>query len=148
MDIKLIRHTKNRWGTFGKMIIDGVEFCDTIEPISREKLNAQTLTLDGKEINNKGAVVCIPEGRYKITICPSPRYGRNMPRLQRVPGRSGILIHTGNFVRDTRGCILVGKATSTGFMVIGESQKTFNILFDKLLTEIEIHKEDVWIEIV
>lgn len=38
----------------------------------------------------------------------SPRFNANRWHVT-VPHRSGILIHTGNFLRDTEGCILVGK---------------------------------------
>lgn len=67
----------------------------------------------------------IPVGHYDITINTiSPRFrelgerfylehsnGFRLPRLK-VPSRNGILIHCGNVVEDSRGCILVGMSYS------------------------------------
>lgn len=50
----------------------------------------------------------IPPGRYKVTIYASPHFGREVPLLQGIPGRSEIEIHYGNYPTDSRGCILVG----------------------------------------
>lgn len=50
----------------------------------------------------------IPEGTYKLAWEMSPRLGVFTPRLLDVPGRDGILIHAGNLITDTEGCILVG----------------------------------------
>jgi hypothetical protein len=57
---------------------------------------------------------CIPCGRYRVTIERSPRLSRLAghdvftPRLHEVPNFEGILIHPGNFERDTLGCLLPG----------------------------------------
>lgn len=51
---------------------------------------------------------CIPTGTYDVVMKYSPKFGRLMPTLLDVPGRRGILIHTGNISKETRGCILVG----------------------------------------
>jgi len=39
----------------------------------------------------------------------SPKFGAGTFGLHRVPGRSHILIHAGNFTRDIEGCILLGE---------------------------------------
>lgn len=54
---------------------------------------------------------CIPTGIYKFEMRESPRFHRVLPRLLHVKGRSGILIHSGNTAKDTKGCILVGATT-------------------------------------
>lgn len=59
---------------------------------------------------------CIPCGIYPITKYKSNRFG-NCFYIHEVKGRSGILIHSGNFAGDiekgyrthSQGCILVGK---------------------------------------
>lgn len=51
----------------------------------------------------------IPKGEYPISWTYSPSLQRNTPRLL-VKDRSGILIHAGNTIEDTEGCILVGKS--------------------------------------
>jgi hypothetical protein len=61
---------------------------------------------------------CIPCGRYKLTIERSPRLsqlaGHDVftPRLHEVPQFEGVLIHPGNFERDTLGCLLPGLSFS------------------------------------
>lgn len=57
--------------------------------------------------SNDKNVSCIPEGTYSLLKANSPRFG-NVFYFRDVPARSGILIHAGNSVADTRGCVLVG----------------------------------------
>lgn len=39
----------------------------------------------------------------------SPKYKRRLYRVTNVPGRGGILIHSGNTTKDIVGCILLGE---------------------------------------
>ena len=55
-----------------------------------------------------GDVICIPKGRYRMTIYRSPKFKSDVLLLHDVPGRSAIELHKGNYPNDTRGCILVG----------------------------------------
>lgn len=57
--------------------------------------------------NNQRNISCIPTGEYIIQKHISPKFGKSFHVLN-VPNRSEILIHKGNFNRDTRGCILPG----------------------------------------
>ena len=57
--------------------------------------------------NNEVCMSCIPEGVYDVCRSTSTRFG-NVFRFASVRGRSGILIHAGNSIRETKGCILVG----------------------------------------
>lgn len=66
------------------------ELCNTLEPAVKERYGR------------------IPAGKYYVDYCKSPRFGRRMLRLRCVPRRQGILIHSGNTEKDTKGCILVG----------------------------------------
>lgn len=100
--------------------VDGSEFCFTLEPPKETRIT------DGP--------VCIPSGEYPVRIDFSPRFQRPMPRVENVPGRSGILIHYGNYVEDTEGCVLVGSSKSTiqganPEPAVWKSRETFDRLF-------------------
>lgn len=57
--------------------------------------------------DNKPYESCIPEGVYQVEMSDSPKYGRAL-EIKGVPGRTDILFHVGNKVKDTAGCILPG----------------------------------------
>lgn len=135
MNITLVRKRKTNTYTIGKLYLDGKYICDTLEP------------------PEQGLHPCIPESTYKITLdVKSPKYSKKkhwfyrdinfkMPRLLDVPGRSGILIHSGNSPVDTQGCIVVGFNT-----VVGElrcSMQTFINLYRLL----ERDKDNLYITI-
>ena len=64
----------------------------------------------------------IPPGQYPLHWTYSPRLEHSTPRVMNVPGRTGILIHGGNRIEDTQGCILVGKKWAEGADMIFLSQ--------------------------
>jgi len=56
-------------------------------------------------------ISCIPAGDYTVTFMRRSSSGkyRNVYHIQGVEGRSGILIHAGNTVNHTLGCLIIGK---------------------------------------
>jgi hypothetical protein len=60
---------------------------------------------------------CIPPGTYELGVRHSPyftpRLGHEMIWVKNVPGFEYILIHTGNTISDTDGCLIVGKSIGT-----------------------------------
>ena len=62
--------------------------------------------------NNQRNISCIPVGFYVVHPHgwenDTPFKYKKTWQLRNVPGRSGILIHAGNFIKDTQGCLLVG----------------------------------------
>lgn len=64
-------------------------------------------TLERPWIDNKKNISCIPEGKYPIYTFKHPKWGEVIG-LRDVLNRSEILIHPGNYVDDTEGCILPG----------------------------------------
>lgn len=104
--------------TVGKMYIDGVYECYTLEDVVRK----------GAKVNGQTA---IPTGTYNIIINHSNRFNRDLPLLEKVPNFTGVRIHAGNTSAHTEGCILVG-TTWTGKDFIGNSRVAFNKLFEKL----------------
>ena len=65
------------------------------------------VTYERPWLSNKQSVSCIPNGTYRVTIHMSPSKGRCF-KIHDVQGRTDILIHPGNTLKDTYGCILVG----------------------------------------
>ncbi len=105
--------------TIGKLYIDGVIFCDTLEDKVRR------FTEDDPKLYGKTA---IPSGVYDVIITYSNRFKRELPLLMKVPHFEGIRIHSGNTHEDTEGCILVGVNDIKG--KVTKSRVTFNKLFD------------------
>jgi len=79
-----------------------------------EGFNCQTLELPWRD--NRRSISCIPAGEYLVKIRMSPKYGE-IYHVKDVPGRTFILIHSGNWAGDTtkgykthvNGCILLGQ---------------------------------------
>lgn len=118
MELLLKRVFLGETYTIGKLYIDGVKFCDTLEDKVRpygEKVYGET---------------AIPYGEYKVIITYSQRFKRPLPLLLNVPMFEGIRIHPGNTAVDTHGCILVGVNDSKGR--ISQSKFTFYQLFKKM----------------
>lgn len=109
-------------------------FCDTLEP---HAINWQ------KEKKTAG-LTAIPEGRYAVTIRYSKTFKRKMPFLLDVPQFVGIMIHTGNTAKNTRGCILVGRNTLVG--QVTESRIHFQKLY-RMIEESIDSGEEVWVTV-
>lgn len=94
--MKLQRTSQNDQRTYGELLDDdGTLLCHTLER---------------PWVGNKHGVSCIPAGTYPAFRFSSPHLGYELFQLANVPDRVGIDIHIGNRVRDSEGCILVGKA--------------------------------------
>lgn len=91
--------------TIGKLYLNDTYLCDTLEP--------------PKYVNHP----CIDKGTYRIGYQYSNKFGLNMPFLLSVNGRVGIMIHPGNYPKDTHGCILVGRNLAKGS--VSNSKQTF-----------------------
>lgn len=131
MKLTLKRIAKQQTYTIGKLYIDGVYFCDTIEDKDRG-LTSQ-MTVEQIKLKKVYGETAIPVGTYTIdmntvsakfqTRSWAKPYSGKIPRLQNVKGFDGVLIHPGNTAEDSLGCILVGKNKVKGKVV--ESQNTF-----------------------
>ncbi len=75
--------------------------------------NPLWFTIEPPDLDNKKNISCIPEGVYEVKPYSSVKYP-DVWELQNVHNRTKILIHVGNWVSDTDGCILIG--TSTGYL--------------------------------
>ena len=132
----LKRTNYNEKSTEGVLLVDGVEFCHTLEDTDRE-LEKKCASA---KIQNSTA---IPKGEYKVDITMSNRFKVNLPILLDVPYFSGIRIHKGNKPEDTEGCILVGSLNEKGTdNWISQSKTAFDKLM-KVLTEAKNRKEEI-----
>lgn len=132
MELLLTRKWPSSNSTIGTLQIDGVNECFTLE-----------LPLNGGD--NAPNTSAILPGRYRILMSNSPHFGRDMPHLQDVPGRTYVMIHWGDYPKDTDGCIIVGRTKGVDF--VGVSRDEFdNYLLPKILAALQDGGE-VWITI-
>lgn len=131
MELKLNRIFLGKNYTIGKLYVNGVYLCDTLEDVNRD------LNKDG-DLDDRGESkikheTCIPFGRYEITVNMSSRFNRLLPRLLNVPNFDGILIHNGVTKENTSGCILVGENKAIGKLLNSTHymNKLTNILLDE-----------------
>jgi hypothetical protein len=129
MNLILKRFWFTNLSTIGCLYIDDVFELYTLEDVVREeKIYGETT---------------IPEGRYQVRISYSQRFKRVLPELLEVPNFTGIRIHTGNFPKDTEGCILVGR--ERGIDCLASSRIAFNEFFPKLQKALK--EGEVWVQV-
>lgn len=84
-------------------------------------------------------IAAIPAGNYKVELRHSPRfsarYGHEMLWLRNVSNFEYILIHPGNTVDDTEGCLLVGSRVGVlkNKIAVLNSTNTYNNLYRKVV---------------
>lgn len=140
MELKVERKWKKDTYTIGKLYINGVFFCNTLEDKDRGLTQKMSLMqIKSLKVHSQTA---IPSGKYNIRMdVISPKYslkpwffsnchGGRVPRLENVPGFDGVLIHTGNTAADSSGCILVGKNDKVG--MVTKSKDYFLQLYNKM----------------
>jgi len=84
--VVLTRLSTSKAGTFGVLSVNGQAVLATLEPPE----------------------AIVPPGQYKLRRRWSPRFKRKLFEVTNVPGHTDVLIHPGNTIKDTKGCILVG----------------------------------------
>lgn len=102
MILRLKRDATERGFTLGRLYLDDVFECDTLEDAVRE-VKGQSVAK--WKIRGETA---IPRGSYIVIVDYSNRFKKDLPHVLDVPGFEGIRIHSGNTAADTEGCILVG----------------------------------------
>ena len=107
--------------TIGKLYIDDVYFCDTIEDTVRDINKNGKFDNGEKKVHSKTA---IPYGTYEIKWTYSPRFKKYTPQLMNVPSFEGIRIHAGNTSSDTEGCLILGENKQVGKVL--NSRATIN----------------------
>lgn len=113
MEITVVRRWYRPSYIIGELYINGSRLCNTLEP-----------TLDRPNFP------AIRPGSFVVDVHRSSKFGALRPYLLEVPGRTGIMIHEGNSVADTLGCILVGDNELVG--KVTSSRKRLTQLLDVL----------------
>lgn len=133
--------TRNSY-TLGKLYIDGVYFCDTLE--DKDRGLTQNMSVEQIKSIKVPGETAIPKGTYKVTLdMVSPKFskypfymqtcGGKLPRLIDVKGYEGVLIHVADGPkRDSlvQGCIGIGNLSSEEYLMNGK--KVFIELYNKL----------------
>jgi len=119
-------------GTFGVLRDEGIPFC---------------LTLERLWLNNRKSESCIPEGLYICKRLQSPKFG-NTFEVTQVPDRTAILIHKGNIIEDSHGCIILGEQFEplNGHNAVLSSGKAFDEFLQRTrdLNEFELIIQNKW----
>lgn len=103
----------------GSFFFRGVFICDTLE-------NPDYL---------------INEGMYNLVLTYSPKFKRNLYEIKNVPNRSRLLIHQGNYIKDSKGCVLVGVRNSNNTLSYSTItlQRVMRIIKDSQINFIKIY---------
>lgn len=123
----LQREKSTDGGTFGKLTLpDGTTY-NTLELAWR---------------NNETGKSCIPPGTYQVETRNSPKFGSGVYEVKNVPGRTAILIHSGNYAgnvdkgqkSNVQGCILLGfsRSVQSGQPMINESKAAMESFMSKM----------------
>ena len=141
MELTLTRTHRCPRYTLGTLRIEGHPFrqCETLEPHC----------IDWERERKIPGQTAIPEGRYRIRFQWSSHFGREMPYLEDVPRFTGIMLHAGNTVADTRGCILVGLSPldDPAAPRLQYSASTFSLLWNTL-QDASRRGEELWITVL
>lgn len=146
MKILLDRFYSDDERTLGLCFVDGRFICYTLEDCCREiKIPEETR---------------IPDGTYRLKLGrfggKHDHYSRRFPdfhigmiEVAGVDNFTDILIHIGNTVRDTAGCILVGmgQALHEGEINLMRSRDGYSKLYQLVAPTLELG-EDAYLEIV
>ena len=132
VNLLLDRIYKAETYTIGKLYIDGVYFCDTLEDKVRDLNKDGDLDDIGEgKIYGESA---IGYGIYEVILTMSAHFKRLLPLLLKVKGFEGVRIHAGNKTEDTLGCILVGINSAKGKLTVSRVHE------DKLITILKKYK--------
>lgn len=112
------------------------------DELGDELLTGYTLEPEGPDTTVSNQDKRIPQGRYSAVWSYSPKFKRKLPLLfnESLNKDRRILIHSGNYGKDTSGCIIIG--SDLGKNGIFNSIKKFKeflevVKFDNFIVEID-----------
>lgn len=153
MELILKRDWKKDTYTIGNLYINGVWFCNTVE--DKDRGLRSDMSLEEIKKIKVYAQTAIPTGRYKVAMnTVSPKFnkkqfykdlcGGKVPRLLKVPGYDGILMHVGTNANSSAGCIIVGHNKIKGGVT--QSKEVFIALYE-ILRKAADKGEEIYITI-
>lgn len=116
--LRLSRVAQSDKGVFGVLCNAGTPLCVTCEDPWND---------------NQSMISCIPKGVYQCEKYNSEKF-KDVWEIKDVPNRSSILIHAGNTIDDTHGCVLVGRCFGSlgDLPAVLQSKEAMDILRTKL----------------
>jgi hypothetical protein len=135
MLITIQRRTYTDESTQGELLLNGAHEAYTLEP--RAVKFAPLSTVPPIAPMKPYAV---PAGIYDYVVGPSLRFGRNVIKVESVPGFADIEVHPGNFPGNSHGCCCVGETESENF--VGQSDDAFDALMEKIPPVGQIEYQD------
>jgi len=124
--VELIRLEEDfKDGTFGVLKINKEVFCVTLEP---------------PDIENARNISSIPAQQYVCRRVDSPRYGDTF-EICDVPFRTNVLVHPGNQVIHTQGCVLLAQhfGKLRGDRAVLNSGNTFRAFLSRMTMHNTFH---------
>lgn len=115
-ELTLIRLPEKNEATPGVLLIEGTP---------------KFVTLEDAWLDNAKNISCIPAGLYEIARHNSPKFGEIF-EVQNVPERGAILLHVGNTIDNTTGCILLGMQFGSirGRPCVWRSKEAFELFME------------------
>lgn len=146
MNLTLQRLTPpGRPRTFGKLFIDDVFVCHTLEDEVREQLGQPVANWKIKGATAIPSTVFVTN-TYQVTLENSARFGPDTISVNNVRGFSCIRMHAGNTEEDTEGCILLGMQVNAAGIVSGTSRPAVSLVKGRIAEAIN-RGESVWLTI-
>lgn len=147
MEILQKRIKKGPNSTLSELFVNGSRRCFVLEDKDRGLRSDMTLAeIKATKVHSETA---IPTGRYRVQIRYSKTFKAFMLWVREVPGFEYIYYHKGNWIRNTKGCQLVGLSWGhdNGELCVHQSKAAFDPFYKEVIDAIE-RQEEVWTTIV
>ena len=109
------------WGVYGRLLLPELSL----------------VTVERPWLGNKPWISCIPEGVYPVARTLFRRGSYETVEIMKVPERTDIKIHRGNWPRDVQGCVAVGlefASSREAPLMITDSEEAFRLFQDATLS--------------
>lgn len=140
MELLVNRKIRTDISTIGDFSINGDFFSYCLEDKDRG-LSSDMALAEISKIKVHGETA-IPTGRYQVSKYFSPKHNAFVPLLLHVPGFDYVEIHSGNYSKDTDGCLLLGSGIAKDMVTtsVVTVARFYTLFFEALNKD-----EQVWI---